>query len=53
VTLTAQATVQGTETTETSKFRLPIAASDVTDQNTNPPGNPSPFGQSNSCADTL
>jgi hypothetical protein len=53
VTLTAQATVQGTETTETSKFRLPIAASDVTDQNTNPPGNPSPFGESNTCNDTL
>jgi len=53
VTLTAQATVQGTETTETARFVLPIAASDVTDENTNPPGNPSPFGQSASCADTL
>jgi hypothetical protein len=53
VTLTAQATVQGTETTETARFVLPIAASDVTDENTSPPGNPSPFGQSGSCADTL
>ena len=53
VTLTAQATVQGTETSEASRFRLPIAASDVTDQNTTPPGNPSPFGISSSCLDTL
>ncbi|WP_405229547.1 Ig-like domain-containing protein [Lentisalinibacter sediminis] len=53
VTLTAQATVQGTETTEARSFVLPIAASDVTDENTNPPGNPSPFGQSGNCGDTL
>lgn len=53
VTLTAQATVQGTETTATAQFRLPIAASDVTDADSSPPGNPSPFGQSGSCGDTL
>ncbi len=53
VALTAQATVQGTETTESLFFNLPISADDVRDQGSSPPGNPSPFGISNSCADTL
>lgn len=53
VTLEATTTVQGTEFAEASVFRLPIAASDVDDENDNPPGSISPFGSSNSCADTL
>jgi len=53
VTLTAQATVQGSETATTSKFRLPIAAADISSEDQSPPGNPSPFGQSDTCADTL
>src|SRR6056297_1441755 len=53
VTLTAQATVQGSETATTSKFRLPIAAADISSEDQSPPGNPSPFGQSDTCNDTL
>lgn len=53
VTLTATTSVQGTEFAESASFLLPIAASDVNDQTVQPPGNPSPFGTSNTCADTL
>lgn len=52
VELTARATVTGSEATEIVNFRLPIAASDVAGGAPNPPGNPSPFGQSATCADT-
>lgn len=52
VVLEAQTSVQGTESSANTRFVLPIAASDVT-RDTNPPGNPSPFGTSGSCADTL
>ncbi len=43
VVLEAQTSVQGTESSSNARFVLPIAASDVT-RETNPPGNPSPFG---------
>jgi len=50
--LTARAVVAGSEGREQSFFRLPIAESDVTDREVQPPGNPSPFGTSNNCTDT-
>lgn len=53
VTLTATTSVQGTEFAESSKFRLPGSAEDFSDEDTDPPGNPSPFGQSDTCANTL
>jgi len=53
VTLEATTSVQGTEFAEASTFILPIAASDVDDEDTTPPGSVSPFGVSNTCADTL
>lgn len=52
VALKAQTSVQGTESSASSRFVLPIAASDVS-RDTNPPGNPSPFGQSANCGDTF
>ncbi|MBT8131150.1 MAG: hypothetical protein KJO35_02685, partial [Gammaproteobacteria bacterium] len=52
VVLEAQTSVQGTESSARSRFVLPIAASDVA-RDTNPPGNPSPFGQIGDCASTL
>lgn len=53
VTLTATASIPaGTEFSQTSSFLLPISADDVDDENDSPPGNPSPFGTSNSCFDT-
>lgn len=52
VVLQAQTSVQGTESSATSRFVLPIAASDV-ERDTNPPGNPSPFGQIGDCSSTL
>lgn len=48
--LTARATVAGSEATEQVFFRLPILASDVAADSPNPPGNPSPFGVADSCA---
>jgi Bacterial Ig-like domain (group 1) len=53
VTLTATTSVQGTEFAESSTFLLPGAATDFNDESVDPPGNPSPFGTSASCADTL
>ena len=50
--LTARAVVSGSEGREQSFFRLPIAESDVTNRDVQPPGNPSPFGTSNTCTDT-
>lgn len=52
VVLEAQTSVQGTESSASSRFVLPIAASDVA-RETNPPGNPSPYGQIGDCASTL
>jgi len=49
--LTARAVVAGSEATEQVFFRLPIAEADVTSRDVQPPGNPSPFGISATCAD--
>lgn len=49
VTLEARAAVQGTETRASSTFRLPILASDVSQQNQSPPGINSPFGTDGNC----
>jgi len=53
VELRAIASVSGTEVTETQTFYLPGAATDFSDENVNPPGNPSPFGTSDTCANAF
>ena len=59
VTLEAKTSVQGTEFAEPNRFILPIAASDVDDEEETPPARirnfrpESPFGASTNCADTL
>ncbi len=59
VTLEAKTSVQGTEFAEPNRFLLPIAASDVDDEDETPPARirdfvpESPFGASPNCADTL
>ncbi|MEW6766295.1 MAG: Ig-like domain-containing protein [Pseudomonadota bacterium] len=53
VTLQATATVSGSESVETARFWLEGLASDFNKQDVDPPGNPSPFGQSLTCTDTL
>ncbi len=53
IELRAIASVSGTEVTETQTFFLPGAASDFSDENVNPPGNPSPFGTSYTCANAF
>jgi hypothetical protein len=50
VTLSATATVQGTEAVETNNFTLPILLDDVK-TNTSPPGQTSPFGTAGTCSD--
>ena len=45
VKLSAKAIVSGTESTETSRFTLPISVGDAE----NPPGNPSPYGVVSRC----
>lgn len=42
----------GTEATESTRFDLPIIVSDINNENVNPPGNPSPFGQAPGCDNT-
>lgn len=49
--LSARATVAGSEATEIARFILKIAASDISSKDVSPPGNPSPFGESGTCAD--
>lgn len=52
VEMRARAVVVGTESVEIIHFTLPILADDVAPgADASPPGNPSPFGQSNTCAD--
>jgi hypothetical protein len=51
VELSATTSVQGTESTATVDFTLPILASDITTLTTTPPGQPSPYGQATSCSD--
>jgi hypothetical protein len=53
VTLTAKAVVQGSESTATSSFWLPILASYLTDANIRPPGEVSPYGDRLGCTDPL
>jgi len=52
VRLTATATVQGTQSSTSSVFWLPILAKYVLDTTSDPPGNPSPFGVATDCADS-
>lgn len=53
VRLVAQATVAGTETTETTAFTLPVLFSDVTVADISPPGGlASPFGVAPTCLNT-
>jgi hypothetical protein len=49
VTLTAKASVSGTEGTSSTTFALPVAFGDVTSASLLPPGVVSPFGQSSVC----
>ncbi len=49
-TLTATATVQGTQSTTTSTFILPILATYLTTTTSSPPGFVSPYGSASSCA---
>jgi hypothetical protein len=49
VEVTASATVQGTQSSTTTKFWLPILASDLTTATTDPPGVVSPYGVANTC----
>ncbi|MEN8720661.1 MAG: hypothetical protein ABF296_10415 [Oceanococcaceae bacterium] len=51
VELRVIASVSGTEFLETQVFTLPVAASDVNNEDVNPPGNPSPFGTGALCTD--
>jgi hypothetical protein len=51
--LEARSGVIGNDPPTTARFFLPGLASDYTDPNVSPPGNPSPFGQSANCGDTL
>ena len=44
VELSARATVAGSEAIERTIFVLPILASELTNKDVSPPGNPSPFG---------
>lgn len=53
VRLEARATVAASEGTGRVDFVLPVLASDLTTETVTPPGNPSRFGESASCSDTL
>jgi len=50
VVLTATASVNGTQSSTTSTFWLPILATDVTSQTVTPPGVTSPYGIATQCA---
>lgn len=49
VKLTAIASTAGSTASASQEFYLPGLATEYTQENTNPPGNPSPFGISTSC----
>ena len=51
VTLTATDEVSGTEATDSTTFTLPVLSGDVTQPAIAPPGQVSPFGTANTCAD--
>lgn len=53
INLTATAGVSGSESTQSQPWVLVVSSDDIDDENVDPPGNPSPFGTSASCADTL
>jgi hypothetical protein len=53
VTLTANATVQGTQASTAATFVLPGAAADYNVQSVQPPGPVSPYGSANTCANPL
>ena len=53
VRLEARATVAASEGTGRVDFVLPVLASDFTTETVSPPGNPSRFGKSASCSDSL
>lgn len=53
VRLEARATVAASEGTGRVDFVLPVLASDFTTETVSPPGNPSRFGTSADCGDTL
>lgn len=53
VRLEARATVAASEGTGRVDFVLPVLASDFTTETVSPPGNPSRFGTSANCSDTL
>ena len=48
--LTATTTVNGTQTTTTAVFWLPMLASYLTNSTVSPPGLDSPYGTANNCA---
>jgi Invasin, domain 3 len=50
-TLTATATVQGTQSSTTAIFELPMLATYLTNQQVNPPGLVSPYGVAGVCTD--
>ena len=51
VAITARASVSGTESRQSISLRLPILASDASDEGVTPAGRDSPFGTSASCTD--
>ena len=53
VRLEARATVAASEGTGRVDFVLPVLASDLTTETVSPPGNPSRFGESASCGNSL
>jgi hypothetical protein len=50
-TLTATATVQGTQSSTEATFVLPMLAADISDTNQEPPGFVSPYGVAATCTD--
>jgi len=50
ITLTATATVSGTESTTSTKIVLEGASADYTSATISPPGYVSPYGSATSCA---
>ena len=53
VELRATASVSGSEFTETQIFRLEGSADDFSEEDVDPPGNPSPYGVTSSCFDSF
>ena len=49
VEVTASATVQGTQSSTSTKFWLPMLAADITSPSVTPPGQVSPYGVAATC----